>query len=117
MQVGSVETPIIIMGEECNSPRAEQPLLLSMLTMETTVLHLNYAFVFGPIHQCNPIQEEVFKYSEVRYLTHLPLRNLWEWEGSLLILRSVNNIPNDPSDPLPCLLFSIMGSFCRERNN
>lgn len=112
-----VETPIIIMGEECNSPRAEQPLLLSTLTMETTVLHLNYAFVFGPVHQCSPIQAEVFKYSEVRYLTHLPLHNLWEWEGSLLILISANSIPTDPSDPLLWLLSSIMGSFCRERNN
>lgn len=38
----------IIMGEECNSPRAEQSLLLSVLTVENTSLHLNYAFVFVP---------------------------------------------------------------------
>lgn len=89
------------MGEESNSPRAEQSLLLSVLTMETTLLHLNYAFVFGPIHQCSIIQEELFKYSEVKYLTYLLLHNLWEWQGSPLVLIPVNNIPTEHSDNCP----------------
>lgn len=96
------------MGEESISPRGEQSLLLSVLTMETTLLHSNYAFVFGPIHQCSTIEEELFKYSEVNYLTYLPLHNLWEWQGSLLVLISVNNIPSNHSDN--CLPSTSMAS-------